>query len=347
MTLVTCALGPDSAGTLLTRLLGRARQSIDAAMYEVGPSYRWALVRAAERGLRVRLVVDAHRSDGNAATARELSAAGAECRIAGVGTDAAHGKLLIIDSTVAVGTGNLIWRDAPRDRHLRLPPEGTPLAGTREWWVTATGSSRLDRAAADAFTAHWRTATVPPDAWASAPQQATPRPVAPAIGVPMPQVPPSVLHVSPRRVGLVVGGATVGETLAAMATAARRRLLATVPYIRPESAPVRELIELMTRASSRGLACALLLGGVPDPPDVEHLVSLPFAVRRMDPSRSTSGHAKGLVADRTVLISSANWSAKGLGGNWEVALRVKHAGAAAYYAAAWRRDWETALPIKV
>jgi hypothetical protein len=163
----------------------------------------------------------------------------------------------------------------------------------------------------------------------------------------MPQVPPSVLHVRPRRLGLVVGGATVGETLAAMATAARRRLLATVPYIRPECAPVRELIELMTRASSRGLACALLLGGVPDPPDVEHLVSLPFAVRRMDPSRSTSGHAKGLVADRTVLISSANWSAKGLGGNWEVALRVKHAGAAAYYAAAWRRDWETALPIKV
>ena len=342
MTLVTCALGPDSAGTLLTRLLGRGRQSIDAAIYEVGPSYRWALVRAAERGLDVRLVVDAHRSDGNAATARELSAAGAECRIAGVGTAAAHGKLLIIDSPVAVGTGNLIWRDAPRDRHLRLPPAGTPLAGTREWWVTATGSSRLDRAAADAFSAHWRTATAPPDAWARAPRLA-----APAIGVPMPQVPPSVLCTTSRRVGLVVGGAAVREALAAMATAARRRLLGTVPYVRPESAPVRDLIERMTRASSRGVACALLLGGVPDPSNVEHLVSLPFAVRRMDPSRSTSGHAKGLVADGAVLISSANWSAMGLSGNWEVALRVEHAGAAAYYAAAWRRDWETAIPIEV
>jgi cardiolipin synthase len=342
VTVVTCALGPDSAGTLLTRLLGRARQSIDAAIYEVGPSYRWALVRAAERGLGVRLVVDAHRSDGNAATARELSAAGAECRIAGVGTDAAHGKLLIIDSTVAVGTGNLIWRDAPRDRHLRLPPAGTPLAGTREWWVTATGSRRLDRAAADAFAAHWTTATAPPAVWASAP-----RLVAPAIGFPMPQVPPSVLCTTSRRVGLVVGGAEVREALAAMATAARRRLLVTVPYVRPESGPVRDLIERMTRASSRGVACALLLGGIPDPSDAEHLVSLPFAVRRMDPSRSTSGHAKGLVADGAVLISSANWSAMGLGGNWEVALRVGHAGAAAYYAAAWRRDWDTALPIEV
>jgi cardiolipin synthase len=342
VTSVTCALGPDSAGTLLTRLLGRARRSIDAAIYEVGPSYRWALVRAAERGLRVRLVVDAHRSDGNAATARELSAAGAECRIAGVGMDAAHGKLLIIDSTVAVGTGNLVWRDAPRDRHLRLPPAGTPLAGTREWWVTATGSTRLDRAAADAFSAHWSTATAPPDAWASAPRLA-----APAIGAPMPQVPPSVLHTTSCRVGLVVGGAAVREALAAMANAVRRRLLVTVPYVRPESAPVSDLIERMTRASSRGVACALLLGGAPDPSDVEHLASLPFAVRRMDPSRSTSGHAKGLVADGAVLISSANWSAMGLGGNWEVALRVDHAGAAAYYAAAWRRDWETALPIEV
>src|SRR5487761_1053159 len=100
MSAITCALGPDSAGTVLMRLLRRARHSIDAAVYEVGPSYRWALIRAAERGLRVRLVLDAHVSDGNAATARELSAAGAECRVAGVGSDAAHGKLLVIDATV-------------------------------------------------------------------------------------------------------------------------------------------------------------------------------------------------------------------------------------------------------
>ena len=47
------------------------------------------------------------------------------------------------------------------------------------------------------------------------------------------------------------------------------------------------------------------------------------------------------------LVSSANWSAAGLGGNWEVAMRVEHPAAAAYYAAAWRRDWETGLRIDV
>src|ERR1700680_4791620 len=114
VTVVTCALGPDAAGTMVSRMLRDARHSIDAAIYEVGPSYRWELVRAARLGVRVRLVLDAHAADGNAATARELTAAGGVCRVAGMGADTAHSKLLCSDATVAVGTGNLLWRGAPR-----------------------------------------------------------------------------------------------------------------------------------------------------------------------------------------------------------------------------------------
>jgi phosphatidylserine/phosphatidylglycerophosphate/cardiolipin synthase-like enzyme len=340
--MTTCALGPDAAGTLLMRLLVGARCTIDAAIYEVGPSYRWALVRAAERGLRVRLALDAHVSDGNAATARGLIAAGGACRVAGVGADAAHGKLLVVDSTVAVGTGNLIWRDAPRDPHLRLPPGGPPLAGTREWWVTAAGSSRLRRAAGDAFDVHWRAATPPSTGWGAGAHLGTP-----ATGMPVPQVAPRVLCTASRRLGLVIGGAKVGETLAVMISSARRRVLVTVPYVHHDAPPVRDLLDRLTRAWTRGVACAILIGGIPDPNDAARLAALPFAVRRMDPARSTSGHAKGMVADGSVLVASANWSAAGLGGNWEAALRIEHPGAAAYYAAAWRRDWETGLGIEV
>jgi phosphatidylserine/phosphatidylglycerophosphate/cardiolipin synthase-like enzyme len=324
------------------KLLGGARHSVDAAIYEVGPSYRWALVRAAEHGLRVRLVLDAHISDGNGATARALIAAGGECRVAGLGVDAAHGKLLVVDSTVAVGTGNLIWRDAPRDRRLRVHPDRRPLAGTREWWVTAAGSRRLHRAAAEAFDAHWIRGAPPPSAWGATPQRA-----APPIGTPVPQVAPRILCTASRRLRLVIGGAAVGQTLGSMITAARRRVLVTVPYVHPRALPVRDLLDRMIEASSRGVACALLLGAIPDPNDVEDLNALPFPVRRMDPARSTSGHAKGMVADASALVSSANWSASGLGGNWEAAMRVAHPGAAAYYAAAWRRDWETGLGIEV
>jgi phosphatidylserine/phosphatidylglycerophosphate/cardiolipin synthase-like enzyme len=340
--LLTCGLGPDAAGTMLLKLLRAARRSIDAAIYEVGPSYRWALVRAAERGIRVRLVLDAHVSDGNAATARELTAAGGACRVAGVGPDAAHGKLLVVDSTVAVGTGNLVWRDAPRDLHLRWPPGGPPLAGTREWWATAAWSRPLHRVAADAFEEHWRVATQPSSGWGGAAHLAKP-----AVGTPVPQIAPRVVCAASRRLGLVVGGAAVGETLAMMVTTARRRVLVTVPYVHPNTPSVRRLLDQMTEASSRGVSCALLLGGIPDRSDADQLRSLPFGVRWMDPSRSTLGHAKGMVADALVLVSSANWSAAGLGGNWEAALRVDHAGAAAYYAAAWYRDWATGLTIHV
>jgi phosphatidylserine/phosphatidylglycerophosphate/cardiolipin synthase-like enzyme len=324
------------------RGLRGARHSVDAAIYEVGPSYRWALLRAVERGVAVRLVLDAHRSDGNAATARALIGAGAECRVAGVGADAAHGKLLIVDGTVSVGTGNLIWRDAPRDRHLRFPPTGDPLAGTREWWVTARRSSHLRCAAAAAFEDHWTAATPPPASWAAAPETG-----APGVGTPTTQVAPRAFCIASRRMRLVIGGAAVAEALGTAIAGARRRILVTVPYARPTSGSVRALLDRMAEASSRGVACALLLGGSPNNADAALLGALPFAVRRMDPVQSTSGHAKGLVADGSVLVSSANWSEAGLGGNWEAALHIDHPGAAAYYAAAWRRDWETSLPIEV
>jgi phosphatidylserine/phosphatidylglycerophosphate/cardiolipin synthase-like enzyme len=327
---------------MVSRLLRGTRQSIDAAFYEVGPSYRWELARAARRGVRVRLVLDAHSSDGNAATAREVIAAGGGCRVAGVGADAAHGKLLCSDARVAVGTGNLIWRDAPRDRHLRVPPSSVPLAGTREWWVMASGSRAVHRAARRAFDEHWRTATPPPAGWSAAPSTR-----APSVGTPMPQVAPSSRHIASRRLHLVTGGHEVGSVLRSMLVTSRRRVLVTVPYVHAHAPAVVDLLALMARASGRGVTCALLLGEVPAARDAELLRALPFEVRRMDPARSTSGHAKGAVADGSVLVSSANWSSPGLGGNWEVALRVDHPAAAAYYAAAWRRDWDTGASLDV
>jgi phosphatidylserine/phosphatidylglycerophosphate/cardiolipin synthase-like enzyme len=342
VTVLTCSLGPDAAGTMLSRMLRRTRQSIDAAFYEVGPSYRWELVRAAQRGVRVRLVLDAHASDGNAATARTVIEAGGECRVAGTGAEAAHGKMLCSDTTVALGTGNLIWRDAPRDRRLRIPPSSTPLAGTREWWVMVSGSRGLCQDARRAFFEHWSAAIQPPARWSDVPETR-----APDVGTPMPQVAPSTGRVSGRRLHLVIGGHAVGSALRSMVLTSRRRVLVTIPYAHAHAPRVADLLDLMAHASARGVSCALLLGEVPDPHDAALLQALPFEVRRMDPARSTSGHAKGTVADGSVLVSSANWSSPGLGGNWEAALRIDHPGAAAYYAAAWRRDWETGVALDV
>jgi phosphatidylserine/phosphatidylglycerophosphate/cardiolipin synthase-like enzyme len=163
----------------------------------------------------------------------------------------------------------------------------------------------------------------------------------------MPQVAPFTASVVARRLRLITGGAAVGSALQALVAGARTRVLATVPYVRPAEQPVHRLLDLMTKASARGVTCALLLGGIPARADAATLRALPFAVRRMDPVRSTSGHAKGAVIDGCALVASANWSSAGLGENWEAALHIEHPGAAEYYAAAWHRDWATGLALDV
>ena len=76
-----------------------------------------------------------------------------------------RGKTLM----VAVGTGNLVWRDAPRDRHGRLPPQADALHGTREWWGWGAEAPRLALQARHGFDTAWQRAKAPADAWHAAP----------------------------------------------------------------------------------------------------------------------------------------------------------------------------------
>jgi phosphatidylserine/phosphatidylglycerophosphate/cardiolipin synthase-like enzyme len=333
MTLITCALGPDSAGTLLTALLTSAQRSLEACMYEVGPAYRWAFVEAARRGVSVRLLLDRHGSDGNVATAGELIRAGGECRVPPAGSGEAHAKVIAVDgSQVAVGTGNLIWRDSPRDAHGVLPPRARPLSGTREWWALAGPNHQLGRDVVASFDAAWRESVPPPPRWAGVPDTA-----APAVGTPRPQVAPLTVPVSKHRLRFVAGGAAVRWLLAGALRAAERRILVTLPYVVSCDA-ARPLLTAMEEASRRGVDARLLLG---EPPDLER-ASPAVATRFMDATRSTRGHAKGVVVDGRAFVTSANWSSTGLGPNWEAALVVDQPDCAAYFAEAWERDWSLA-----
>ncbi len=339
---LSAALGPDCAGTVLSRLMASARETLDAAVYEVGPSYRWLLVDAARRGARVRLLLDAHASDGNAGTAVDVEAAGGECRVLGSDSRVLHWKLIQVDRRrLAVGTGNLIWRDAPRDPHGRLPPEAPPLRGTREWWLVALDGRRLGRDAGRAFEAAWREATRPPQRWRAAPEES---PFA-AVGAPIPQVPPLRVRVRAGRVRLVTGAPSVAEVLGAVCAAAQSRIFVTVPYVHAQVAAVRRLLESLGAASRRGADVRLLLGQRPPHRDAERLRGFDLAIRHMDPARSTRGHAKGVIADDTVVAGSANWSAGGLEVNWEAVIEAHHRRIASYYAAAFGRDWEASTPL--
>lgn len=341
MTELICALGPDSAGTLVIRLLREARTSLDVAMYEVGPSYAWAISAAARRGVRVRMLLDGHASDGNAGTATAVSAAGGACRVLRRVDAAAHWKLVRVDGTVvAAGSGNLIWRDAPRDPRGRVPPDAQPLSGTREWWVI-TDATAVAGAAASAFEIAWERSRHPPAAWAR-----RMRPEAPGdVGIPVPQVQPLRLAIDPGAARLICGGLPVAAAQLSAVQRARSRVLITVPYLSSRATAVRRLIGAAREAARRGADVRVLLGASPHAADAALLTRAGLPGRWMDPSLSTRGHAKGVIVDGLAVISSANWSRAGFGPNWEQALAVRHADAAGYFAAAWERDWAAARPL--
>jgi hypothetical protein len=316
------ALGPDTAGGLLHDLIGGAAARVDAAVYEVGPSYAALLDGAMRRGVRLRLLLDAH-AGANSTTARLLDGAGAQLRVLGghPGVEA-HWKLLLVDGrTVAVGSGNLLHRDAPQPG----------LPGTREWWTARA-----------AFATGWREAAAPPAAWRRAVAVA---PRVPPVGVPRPAVPSLTLDVGEASLRLHTGGSEVAAELRARLSGCSTRALVTVPYVHAAVPAVRVLLDALCGALGRGADVRLLLGTEPAPADAAALRATPLSIRVMDPERCTTGHAKGVVADAAAVVGSANWSGAGLGGNREAALSLDDVRAADWYAAALDRDWEVSRPL--
>jgi len=336
---LTCALGPDNSGPLLAGLIASAAKRLDIAVYECGPYFAPMLAAAARRGVALELLLDGH-AGANRTTALILAHHPEACRLvrhAGMAGEG-HWKLLAADEGVlAVGSGNLIKRDAP------FGPAGAAV-GTREWWLLLDGAAALARQTRAAIAPVWAAATPAGEVWPRWAALAL-APVVPPVHRPDVVVPPLQLSVATGRLHLVTGGTAVAAALRRRLRDAARRLLVTVPYVHPV-ASVSPLIDDLAAATRRGLDVRLLLGdrlaagGVA----TAGLLARELSVRVMDETRSTVGHAKGLVADDAVVAGSANWSSAGLGANHEAALVVDDGDAAAYYAAAFDRDWATALP---
>jgi phosphatidylserine/phosphatidylglycerophosphate/cardiolipin synthase-like enzyme len=335
-------LGPDAAGDVVQGLLEAATDRVDAAFYEIGPGYALELLKLARTGVRVAVVVDDH-PGANSAAAGVLDAAPGALRVTGGRRgQLMHSKLAVLGgaagSPVLVMTGNLILRDAPH--HNLRRPQGTPLAGTREWGVAVTGSTSLTTLARAAIAAAAVDARTPPKPWALVEAE-----LAPPVGAPEPAVAPLRISLAEHRLALLAGEGRIGAALLAAIGAAGRRVEVTVPYVHAGSGRVATLLDALAAAAGRGCAVRLLLGA---DPAAEHgataaeLAGRGVEARVMDPLRSTTGHAKGLVADSTVILGSANWSAAGLDGNSEACIRLVDPDAAAYFAAALDRDWEVA-----
>lgn len=339
---LTCALGPDCAGTLLGEFIQESTQSLDVAVYEVSAYYAWLLGSAAERGVRTRLLMDGF-VPANATTAHLLSKSPVESRVIKAPHAAAHWKLLVRDErSVALGSGNLIKRDAPRDSQGKIPPEATSTGpGTREWWIIVRDSPSRAGQSRTAIGAVWQRAISVPSVWELAPP-----PFVPPINIPKPVVAPLQLTVGDDVLDIEYGGASCAERIARCCAVAASRILITVPYIHTAAPRVRELCEVVGDAQRRGADVRVLLGAVPERSDAVSLHASGLETRVMNPQRSTTGHAKGVVIDDQVILGSMNWSEAGLGNNLEAAAHINQGDAADYYAAAWERDWSVADPVE-
>src|SRR5205807_10575537 len=79
---VTCCLGPDCAGTVLSGRLAAARSRLDVAVYELGPYYLPPLLAARSHGVPVRVLLD-HHPGANSGALPLLARAGIGCRLLG------------------------------------------------------------------------------------------------------------------------------------------------------------------------------------------------------------------------------------------------------------------------
>src|SRR5581483_5550843 len=161
-------------------------------------------------------------------------------------------------------------------------------------------------------------------------------------GVPPQLVAPLTTEVGSRSVHLFFGGAAVADTIKELIENARQRILITVPYVHTAAPHVDRLMRQLTD-ESRPKDVRLLLGATPANADAKALDRVGLSWRVMDPSQNTSGHAKGIVADDRLLVTSSNFSEPGLTTNLESGLTVHANAAATYFADAFERDWELSI----
>lgn len=348
-TTLELALGPDDDGSLIADTLAAATESLDIAVYELGPGWAQEVRALARRGVRTRVLVDDH-AGASTRSAAILAHCGAEMRHAGRGATELHCKLLMARGAatgrrVAVGTGNLVDRDAPRP--VSKHPEGVLLPGTREWWVAIEldDDTPAITAAGAFFESRWRSAREAPRArWRLG------RGTAPPVNVPEPAVSRLRIAVDPGAVELACGARDCARLLLHTAESGGRDaggvdLIA--PYVHARAPAVAALLDRLGSLVAAGSRVRLLLGTPPGAGDaVASVAGRGIEVRVLDPSTTTTGHAKGLVAGGCVVVGSANLSGAGLEVNDELALAIDDRRAAQYFGDAFERDWASGTDLE-
>ncbi|MFB6234833.1 MAG: phospholipase D-like domain-containing protein [Halopenitus sp.] len=295
-----------------------------------------ALVDAHERGVAVSVLVEGTPVGGfprpMARVLDRLHAAGIEVRVlAGPRTRFAyhHAKYAVVDDQVVVMTEN--WK-----------PAGTGGAGSRGWGVTVANASlasdlarlfELDSTAVDAqpWPAVRANVTLQNDSRATAdfPDRFGP------------------VSANPQRVELLVTPEGARSRMVSIIDDADERVFVIIPRAGDDS----ELLAAVLRAADRGVRTRVLLSNAwYDERENENLTKklnaraaardVPLTVSIAEPRRRYGKvHAKGVVADDTVVVGSLNWNRQAATENREVLLAIRSPQLADFFARVYAADW--------
>ncbi|ELZ48465.1 phospholipase D/transphosphatidylase [Halorubrum coriense DSM 10284] len=299
-----------------------------------------ALAAAADRGVRVRVLLEGSPVGGfSARSARlldRLAAAGVEVRILDGEVERFrfhHPKYAVADDRAVVLTEN--WK-----------PSGTGGRSNRGWGVVAEPSGRAaptDGTVADDLAALFAADFEARDArpWPAFRADAEFHEGGRANGSY-----PTRFDAPPKpataNVTVLTAPGNAADRIVARVDAADERVLAVAPRV---GGPDDRIVRALRRAADRGVDVHLLLSDAWYDREAnrnlsETLADEPIAVDLAEPrGRFGKVHAKGLVVDDAAVVGSLNWNPSAETSNREVLLAVEDESVADFYARAYAADW--------
>lgn len=332
---VTAFVLPDAPGPPI-RTLQSAETRILLAGYTLSSERVGdALVAAAARGVRVSVLLDADPVGGigqrEADLLSRLQSAGIPVKL--IAGDTArfrfhHPKYAVVDDRALVLTEN--WK-----------PAGTGGNGSRGWGVRIASGHAADELAS-VFHHDWSG----PDArtWTRVRRGRTFESGGTAIDSFPSRFDPAQFRVNATFVLTAPGNAESG-VVSVLDTADDR-----VDVIQPTVERGR-LLDSAKRAAERGVTVQILLSGAwyvaednqklaTSLNEWAERVGVPLTAKLADPGNAFGKiHAKGVIADDTVIVGSLNWNPTSARENREVAVALRGPEIADYYEAVFTADW--------
>ena len=346
-------IGPEAGVVDLVQWIDGATTSLQVQVYQITEANMvHALIRAAERGVEVQVVMDAgddwwdeaalRNVDGMAAS---LSEAGIEVLLHGAEDDDAyafmHAKIAVRDhEEVWLGSGNWKPSSAP----------GPGEDGNRDWSIIVESEQLVE--ALDVLLAMDRDPSslyvrpaeaTAPVGWTLPPTRA----LSGSVSSPVPGVASGELLTCPDD---CIAGIT------GLLDEAEEEILLSLQYLELDWTwgwGDNPLLTSIHDAAARGVHVRVVLNGAYLDDEVQEVVDLlnedwnaskglDVSAVLMSPGEGvTKLHNKGAIVDREhVLISSINWGDSAMLRNREIGLIVHDVALASVYLASWQEDWD-------